>query len=437
MNQDTLVQFLLICLLLTANAFFVAAEFALVKLKSYKIDHQAKSGGSLALLVQHIYKRMEPYLAACQLGITMASLGLGWIGEPAVAALIGPLLTPFDLSEPIVHKISFATGFIIFSSLHIVIGEQVPKTYAIRKPEVVSNWIAYPLHWFYLLVYPLNWSLNASSAYILKLFGVQDATHGDVLSSDEIQGIIVTSEAQGTIESDKASMLHNLFEFDKVTVEEIMLPKVKVRFIDLQDPLEEQHATLKHIEHSRFPVLDGGDQNIKGILLVKDLFKFHFNNQSLPNLQEIVREPLVVPETQKIGKLFEIMKKRNHQMAIVIDEYASFSGIVTMEDLLEEIVGEIADELDVSSPLSKIEETDGNWHVNGWTQLGDLERSLGVEFSSKIDANTVAGLFMYRLSRVPKEGDIIVENGFEFKVISMEERHVNIVNIQKHSSFPG
>lgn len=174
----------------------------------------AEAGNKSAQLTRRIHKDLEPYLAACQLGITMASLGLGWVGEPTVAMILEPLLLPLGLPEQAVHSIAFLSGFIIFSSLHIVIGEQVPKTFAIRKPEPVSLLIAYPLRAFYLMIFPLNWLLNAASGAILRLFGVADASHGEILSGEEIQGLIEESEKHGNIETEKATMLNNLFQFN-------------------------------------------------------------------------------------------------------------------------------------------------------------------------------------------------------------------------------
>jgi CBS domain containing-hemolysin-like protein len=424
--------------LLIANAFFVAAEFALVKLKSFRIDTLADGGNKTAKLTQRIHRRLEPYLAACQLGITMASLGLGWVGEPTVAAILTPLLHPLGLPEQVLHTIAFITGFIIFSSLHIVVGEQVPKTFAIRKPEPVALWIAYPLHMFYLLIFPLNWLLNAASGTILRMFGVAEASHAEVLSGEEIQDLIGTSEEHGNIETGKAAMLQNLFEFDSRTVEEIMVPRGKVAYIDLQDPWEKQREVLGKIEHSRFPVLDGGDQQLRGILLAKDIYRQAFEGEKEDlqgTLQELIREPLVVPESQRVSALFETMQSERSHMAIVIDEYGAFAGVVTMEDLLEEIVGEIADELDQVADHTILTEKDGSWIGDGWTQLSDIERALEVQFEEEIDANTLSGLFMYLLGRIPEEGDEVEEQGFRFTVKSMIGRRVNGVKIEIITPF--
>lgn len=419
-------------LLLAANAFFVAAEFALVKLKGFRIDALVDSGNRTAHLTQRIYRNLEPYLAACQLGITMASLGLGWVGEPTVAAILEPLLRPLGLPDKLLHTIAFLSGFIVFSSLHIVVGEQVPKTFAIRKPEPVALWVAYPLHAFYLLIFPLNWLLNAASAAILRMLKVEEASHMEVLSGEEIQGLIEASGEHGNIESNKAAMLNNMFEFDTRTVEEIMVPRGKVAFIDLQDPWEKQREILGKIEHSRFPVLNGGDLHLKGVLLAKDLYRqtLEGKRELKGTLEALIREPLVVPESQSIGVLFERMRIARQHMAVVINEYGAFAGVVTMEDLLEEIVGEIADELDQAGDHSILTRKDEHWEADGWTQLSDIERALQVDFEEDVDANTLSGLFMFRLERIPETGDSVEEQGFRFTVESMTGHRVDMVRIE-------
>jgi len=424
---------IIIILLLAANAFFVAAEFALVKVKSYRIEAKARQGSRAARMTLRIHNKLEPYLAACQLGITMASLGLGWVGEPAVSALLEPILQTFNLSDQAIHTIAFLTGFIIFSSLHIVVGEQVPKTFAIRRPEPVSLWIAYPLHFVYVAIWPLNWLLNAASVGILRMFGVADASHHEILTDDEIKGLIVTSQEHGNIEDKKATMLQNLFEFDTRTVQEIMVPRGRVSAIDLQDPWEKQEAVLQNIQHSRFPVTDGGDQHLAGMLLVKDLYNLILSGETdiKSQLKSLVREALTVPDSQTIGRLFERMRASHQHMAVVIDGYGSFAGIITMEDLLEEIVGDIQDELDKEHQQPLLSEKEGYFESDGWAQFADLERAFNILFPEEVKSQTLSGLFMYQLDRIPKVGDEIEESGYRFTVKSMSGQRVDKVRIEQ------
>ena len=431
-----------IIILLAINAFFVAAEFALVKAKIFRIDVLAEQGGKSAMLTQRIQLNLESYLAACQLGITMASLGLGWVGEPVIAALLEPVFHAIGLPEQVIHPVSFIVGFLLFSSLHIVVGEQVPKTFAIRKAEPVSLWVAYPLHWFYLMAFPLNWLLNKASGSILSLFKVEEATHADVLSSDEIRGIINTSEQRGDLGTDKALMLHNMFEFDTHTVEQIMLPQNEVAGLDLQASWEENLEKIQRTQHSRFPVFDGNPDHPIGILLVKDLYNVLITNNDSPDPMKIMknnlREALLVPESQPISNLLESMRRKRTHMALVMDEYGSFSGVVTMEDMLEEIVGEIADELDIDEPDAPARWVVDHWETDGLVSMMDLERVVNIDFPDDIDANTITGLFMKHLTRMPRPGDEIEQSSLRFLALNVQNNRVGQVQVypMNASSLP-
>ena len=431
--DDQTFSVIAIIFLLVINAFFVAAEFALVKAKSFRINVLAGEGSKTALLTQRIMNNLESYLAACQLGITMASLGLGWVGEPVVAAILEPIFHAMGIPEDILHPLSFALGFLIFSSLHIVVGEQVPKTFAIRKAEPVSMWCAYPLHWFYILAYPMNWLLNKASGSILALFNVEEATHADVLSDEEIKGIIVTSKTHGDMNANKADMLHNMFGFDGHQVQQVMIPRNKVDYIDLQKPWEDNLSVIRKTQHSRFPVFNGSQDSPVGTLLVKDLYNAALSNNNETNMSDTLhaslREPLLVPETQLVTHLFEAMRLERSHMALVIDEYGSFAGLVTMEDILEEIVGEISDELDIDEETPPIHWAVDHWESDGSVSLKDLERITSVQFNASIESNTINGLFMQQLSRIPNPGDEIIVGELCFSAIDIKDFRVGKVHI--------
>jgi len=433
--QDISFNLIAVVLLLAANAFFVAAEFSLVKARGFRLESAAKGGSARALLTVRIQNKLESYLAACQLGITMASLGLGWVGEPAVAALLEPLFSMWGMPDAILHTAAFTVGFLIFSSLHIVIGEQVPKTFAIRRAEPVALWCAYPLHATFLLVYPLNWLLNASSRSILSLFNVAEVSHADVLSGEELQGMVRTSREHGEIEHNKADMLQNLFEFDQRNVGRVMLPRSSMEVLDVSGPPENNLAIIRDSGHSRFPVVDtSGDEEVLGLVLAKDLHKAVLSGEHEPwrNLPAFCRDPLMVPESQKVSHLFESMRKHRAHMAFVIDEYGSLEGIVTLEDLLEEIVGEIQDETDVEAAETPLKKIDANsWRADGLLSLADIERAIGLKVPTELDANTLSGLFMQRLLRMPETGDLIIENGFRLTVESLEDNRVGQVAIER------
>lgn len=431
--MDSLNSFIAILLLLAANGFYVAAEFALVKARSFRIENIANQGSSMARLTMRIQGNLEAYLAACQLGITMASLGLGWVGEPAVAAILEPLFTRLGISEENLHTSSFLTGFLLFSALHIVIGEQVPKTFAIRKAEPVSLWVAYPLHFSYLLAWPLNWLLNRATGSILRLFNVEEASHAEVLSRDELKDLVATSSEHGEIHENQASMLHNLFEFDQRQVGRIMIPRNQVHILDAAAQPGENLRIIHETEHSRFPLIDSANNDaLIGIVITKDIHRALFDGDADPwnDLMRIYREPLIVPESQLIAKLFDQMRLRRAHMACVVDEYGVFIGIVTLEDLLEEIVGEIHDETDTALADSAIVRLgDESWEADGLISLSDLERVIELEVEESLDANTLSGLCMQRLARMPQPGDELQESGFRLRVLSLVDNRVGKVHI--------
>ena len=347
---------LLIVFLLAANGFFVAAEFALVKARGFRIESASNQGSAAARLTLRIQANIEAYLAACQLGITMASLGLGWAGEPAVAAILEPLFREFGMSEALLHTSAFIVGFLIFSSLHVVIGEQVPKTLAIRKAEPVSIWVAYPLHLCYLTVWPLNWLLSRAISLILGLFNVAEVSHVEVITGDEIKGMVAASREHGEIYQRQATMLHNLFEFDRRRVGRIMIPANSVQVLDISGDPQTNMVIIRSTDHSCFPLIDGDrDDLIIGVVLARDIHRAVLNGEAEPwkNLQKFRRPAMLVPESRQIAKLFDLMRVRRAHMACVVDESGGFIGIVTLGDLLEEMVGEIEDE---TNETDKIDE---------------------------------------------------------------------------------
>lgn len=436
--EESVISLVAVILLLAANAFFVAAEFALVKARGFRIESLANTGGYSAKLTQRIQTNLEAYLAACQLGITMASLGLGWVGEPAVAALLKPLLSPAGLSDAALHTISFLLGFTIFSSLHIVVGEQVPKTLAIRKPEPVSILCAIPLRVFYIFAFPLTWLLNSASRSLLRMMGVAEASYVEVLTDLEIRGIVDTSVEHGELGEDKAEMIHNLFRFDERAVERVMLPRIECDVLRLEQPPEENIAIMKETRHSRFPVVGSDNSSLVGMVLLKDLVDAMLGGNMEPwtDLKSYCREPLVVPETLKVSRLFDIMRAEKAHMACIVDEYGAFVGLVTLEDLLEEIVGEIVDETDVAASEFPILVTAAGWSAHGLASLADVERDTGFVVSDDFNANTLSGLFMNRIERVPRVGDSIVEGPYRFTVEGVKDRHVELVLIEKVDASP-
>jgi len=424
-----------VVILLIANGFFVAAEFALVKARGSRIENLAKEGSSAAKLTLRMQHNLEPYLAACQLGITMASLGLGWVGEPAVAALLEPLFLSMGLPEAMLHTTSFIVGFLIFSSLHIVVGEQVPKTLAIRQAEPVSLWIAYPLQATFIVVYPLNWLLNASTTKILSIFNVAEATHGEVYSNDELKGLVATSEEHGELGADKADMLRNLLEFDQRTVGRVMIPRTSLKLLDISGEVDDNLVTIRDSGHSRLPLIDSANNDrIIGIVLAKDLYSAMLKDDKEPweNLGKYYRDSFIIPESQKVSQLFDAMRLKRAHMALVVDEYGDLIGIITLEDLLEEIVGEIEDETDVVTNSYNITQlAENKWEADGLVSITDAERSIGLIVPDGLDANTLSGLCMAALGEMPSVDDTVVEYGYRFTILGLENHRVGKLLIEK------
>jgi len=432
MNPDLLI----IIILLAANAFFVAAEFSLVKAKGVRLEGLAGNGSRPARLAVNMRNKMDHYLAACQLGITMASLGLGWVGEPAVEALLAPLFSHLPLPHEMLHTTSFLIGFLLFSSLHIVIGEQVPKTFAIRNPEPVSVLIAYPLHLFYLLMLPLNQLLRLATTGILAIFRVPAATHEDVFSSDELQSLVDVSRDHGELHKDKADMLSNLFAFDSGITRDVMVPVTKVDFLNLRDATALNIERITGMRHSRFPVIDGDINSVVGVLLVKDLINAILQGCDIHslNLREFCRDVSFVPELMSANELFESMRTNRTHMSIVVDEYGAVSGLITMEDLLEEIVGEIADEMDENESEFPIEQlNEHSWAVHGLISLTQLYKQTGFK-AEQTDATTVSGLFMQCLGKLPEADDTLTETPFTLTVSSVADRSVELAILTKTQS---
>ena len=314
-----------------------------------------------------------------------------------------------------------------------VIGEQVPKTMAIRKAEPMSLAIAYPLQFSYWLFFPLTWVLNKASASILRMLGVAEATHGDVFSDLEIRNLVDVSTEHGHMHIDTAEMIHNVFMFDERSVARVMIPRIEADVVRLDAPVETNLQVMRECGHSRFPVIEGKKDDLVGIVLMADLTRALFAGEEAPwtDLRNFVREPLVVPETQRVSGLFDLMRQERAHMACIIDEYGTFVGIVTLEDLLEEIVGEIADETDVSERVFPVEEVGDHWVAHGLASLADIERQTGFTVPDKYKANTISGLLMRKLQRIPEPGDEVEDQNFRFTVEDIKGRRVERVRIDR------
>lgn len=421
---------LLALVLLAANAFYVAAEFALVKSRGYRINSLAKQNAFGARLVQQILQNIEAYLACCQLGITMASLGLGWVGEPAVATLLTPLLVPLGMPEQALHFTAFIIGFLVFSSLHIVVGEQVPKTLAIREPEPVSMWIAYPLHISFVVLFPLNWILNKASGAILRLVGVKEASHQEILSGPEIEGLVEASAEHGSIQEGEAEYIQNVLRLADLEVSDIMMHRTEMVTINVEDPPGDIVKAALDSLVTRIPLWREKPENIVGMLHAKDLLRALQEvggNPEKLDIPSIMTPPWFVPDTTPLAEQLKAFRRRKTPIALVVDEYGEVMGLVTLEDILEEIVGDITDEYDVAVPGVR-PQLDGAVNVDGSVPIRDLNRAMDWTLPDE-EATTIAGLVIHESRSIPDAGQSFTFHGFRFRVLKRERNRITLLRI--------
>ena len=428
--NETVLNLTIAVLLLAANAFYVAAEFALVKSRGFRIAALAENGTFGAQLVSRIMLKVEPYLANCQLGITMASLGLGWVGEPTAASLIAPLLVPLGLPESAVHIVAFASGFLLFSSLHIVIGEQVPKTLAIRKPEPVSLFIAYPLHVSYVLLYPLTWLLSAAASGILRLLGVAEASHVDILTDEEIEGLIEVSAEHGKMEAGQATYIQNVFRFGELEVSDVMVHRTRIVALDANLPAAELIKQVLESSYTRMPIYRGEPDDIIGIVHAKDVLRALARAQGdmeKVNMIKLSTKPWFVPDTTPLSAQLSAFLKAKTHFALVIDEYGEMEGLITLEDILEEIVGDIADEYDVVIE-GILKQADGSYLIDGDVPIRDVNRSLGWHLPDE-EVTTIAGLVIHEAKMIPNEGQQFTFHGSRFRVLRKQRNRLTQLRV--------
>ena len=428
--SSNIVDLLLAAFLLAANAFFVAAEFSLVKAHAFRIDALVEENRMGARLVQSILRNIEAHLACCQLGITMASLGLGWIGEPTVAALLKPALAPLHMSAAGLHFTSFVVGFLVFSSLHIVLGEQVPKTIAIREPEPMALWIAYPLRGLFLLLYPLNWLLNIASRSVLALLGVKEAPHHDILTDAEIEGLVEVSAEHGKMGSGQAGYIHNVFRFGEMDISDVMVHRTEMFTINAEDPPAEIMSAVHKAGYTRVPLWRDMPDNIVGVLHVNHLAQALLEKGELGkvDIAVLASEPWFVPDTTSLEEQFNAFRARRTHLALVVDEYGALMGLITPGDILSEILGELPDEHRIQArPLVRAR-PDGSYLVDGTVPVRDLNRDLGWSLPED-DATTIAGLVISQSGTIPDVGQRFAFFGFIFEIMRRQRNQITAVRV--------
>jgi CBS domain containing-hemolysin-like protein len=416
--------YLLVALaLVLLNGFFTAAEFAFVKIRATRLETLARRGNVFAKSARHVANHIDAYLSLTQLGITAASLGLGWIGEPAVASMLRPLLSEIGIgSEAAVHSLAFAVAFLSITFLHIVLGELAPKLLAIQRTEGIALAVAMPLQVLRIVFYPALWLLNASSNALLGLVGLGAADReGLVHSEEELRIILAESARMGAVSGSKRRLLENVFNYSGRTAKEVMLPRAEIAYVSLARTWPENLQILRSTHHTRYPLCTLGLDHVVGMVHIKDLFQESADVSSSEDLLRKKREILFVPESCTAEELQRQFQQKRMHMAVVVDEYGGTAGLVTLEDLLEELVGEIQDEFDRESP--KIQKTSEGQILDGLLHVAEVNAKLGLGLEES-DARTVGGYITEELGRIARVGDRVTVNGREIRVVEMKGRRV-------------
>ncbi len=416
--------------LVLLNGFFVAAEFAIVKVRSSQVELKANKGSSQAKIAKHILSNLDAYLSATQLGITLASLGLGWVGESVVASAVTMLFDKMglEITAATAHSIAVPTAFILITVCHIVLGEQAPKTLAIRYPLESTMIVAVPLRLFYLVLKPFIWMLNSLSILALKIVGIKPIHEQEIHTEEELRLILTESEEGGAIKQSEHDLIQNVFEFDDRFVKQIMVPSTKISAININRTMEEVIKKVVEENYSRMPVYKDNIDNIIGILHTKDLLQV-LNNKDFKTVQQIIRPAYYIPPTKKINELLREFQTQHIQLAIITNEFGETAGLVTMEDIIEELVGEIQDEHDEEKPMVE-KRSDSEFIVTAQSAIGDVNDVLPIALPESDHYNTVSGLVNFTFGRIPAVNEKKKFGGYEFTILKRFKHSVELVKLR-------
>jgi len=427
-----ILKLLMVVILIGLTAFFVAVEFAIIKVRSSRIDQLVSEKRRGALAAKKVTTNLDEYLSACQLGITITALGLGWLGEPTIKHLLEPLFLKLQFSPAISSTVSFIIAFAVITFLHVVIGELAPKTFAIQKAEQVSLLLSKPLIYFYRVMYPFIWALNGSARVVTGLFGLHPASEHEVAhSEEELRLILSESYESGEINQREFKYVNNIFEFDNRVAKEIMVPRTEVVGLYEDEPFETHIKVIAQEKYTRYPVFGEDKDEIIGMVNVKDLFIRYMDGSrdEKCSIMPYTRPVIEVLENIPIHDLLLQMQRKHIPLAVLYDEYGGTAGIVTLEDILEEIVGEIRDEYDEDEnpPIEHVSE--GYKIVEGKVLISEVNDLLGIHLIAD-DVDTIGGWIMVQ-KQIVAEGDIIEKHGFYFKVLEKDMHQIKRVEIRK------
>lgn len=425
------INILLIILLIALTAFFVATEFAIVKVRPSRLDQLIAEGKKGAQAAKKVVTHLDEYLSACQLGITVTALGLGWLGEPTVEKLLRPVFIYFPINETITNILSFAIAFTIVTFLHVVVGELAPKTLAIQKAETITILSAGPIIWFYKIMYPFIWLLNGSARVIISIFGLKPASEHEIAHSEEELRILLSeSYESGEINKNELKYVNNIFEFDERTAKEIMVPRTDIVSISVDQSMDDIVEIIEKEGYTRYPVVAGDKDHIIGFINVKELLTAKIKNcDEELNLESFINPVIRAMDTIPIHDLLVKMQKERIHLAILMDEFGGTSGLVTVEDIIEEIVGEIRDEFD-EDEIPEIRKLDEDHYIlDGKVLIEEVNDLLGIHLPLE-EVDTIGGWFLGQNYDI-NEGTECEAEGYIFKVHEIDGYHIRYLEVKK------
>lgn len=416
-----------------ANGFFVAAEFSLVSVRRTRVDELIQQGNRAARFVKLAIDNPDEFIAATQLGITIASLALGWVGEPALSHFIEPLVNflPEAWLGTASHTIAAAISFLIITFLHVIVGELMPKSIALQDPDKTALFIARPTLWTKTLFKPAIWAMNGTGNFLLRLMGMHGASeHSMGHSVQELKLLVEASEKIGILENVEREMLHNVFDFGESITHEVMVPRTEMIAVDADAPIHELiHQAIQH-PHSKFPAFEGDIDHIIGIAHVKDLVRVQHSDRKEATIRGLLREAMFVPDTLRLDALLQEFRVKRQHLAIVLDEYGGTAGLITLDDLMSQIVGEVSDPFDKASTPDIQRLTDGSALIEGMTSIADVNDMFEIDLKDE-NYDTIAGFVLGKLERIAKVGDVVESDGVKLKVEALDGLRIARVSLLK------
>ena len=433
MDPDSFIKLIIAILLVLLNGFFVAAEFSIVKVRYSQIQIKAAEGNKMAKQAELIIKNLDAYLSATQLGITLASLALGWVGESALEHVFHNMFAYFNLDIPATYITTFSVivSFSIITVMHIVFGELVPKSIAIRKSEATTLFISSPLRFFYFIFKPVIWLMNVISNAFLRLIGIHPVSDQEIHSTEELQLLVKQSADSGEIEEENYEIIKNAFDFTDHNAKQVMVPRQNIFSIDIEDPKEEILEKIMESGYSRIPVYEDSIDNIIGIFYTKEIIREYIKNLNdlkSFDLRDYLREAFFVVGSKKVSDLLKVFQLKKQHLAIVIDEFGGTEGIITLEDILEELVGEIQDEEDEEEKIVDKVGENVFW-VQATQPLEEINEHLPKSLPEDGEYNTLAGFILHELEEIPEENQEFELNNYQFKILKMNNKSVELVQL--------